>query len=89
MNPADSLTIYRFPVTELERFGFQLGQVPYLKQPFNPEDEEEMEKFRAREREWPEEVVFSFGDLVELYRDHAEHDPRIKSFVETVKEYVE
>ena len=30
-NPADSLSLYRFPVDELQPYGFTLGQVPYLR----------------------------------------------------------
>ena len=30
-NSADAMTLYRFPVDELQRYGFELGQVPYLK----------------------------------------------------------
>lgn len=30
-NPADAMSLYRFPVEDLQRYGFKLGQVPYLK----------------------------------------------------------
>ncbi len=34
--------------------------------------------------EFPEEVVFSIGDLKEYYANFATKDPRIKEFVERI-----
>jgi hypothetical protein len=48
-----------------------------------------MEKYRLLEKDWPEEQVFNFGDLVEFYKNFALKDERIKEFVERIKEYVE
>ena len=88
-NPADNLTLYRFPVDELQRYGLAQSEVPYLKAPSEDADEEELEKFEALERDFPEEVLFSLEDLVEYYRDFALADERIKDFVERIKEFVE
>jgi hypothetical protein len=88
-NPADALTLYRFPVVELQRHGFTEGQSPFLREPEDSDDEEAMEDYVARKAEWPEEIVFHFGDLVEFYRDFALKDERIKEFVEKMKEYLE
>lgn len=70
-NPADSLTLYRFPANELQRYGIKDGEMPFLREPVDSEDEEAMEIFREREKDWPEEVVFSFGDLIDYYRENA------------------
>ena len=40
------------------------------------------------EAEYPEEKVFSLRDLQGLYEGFAEHDPRVKEFVEKVTEMV-
>lgn len=73
-NPADALTLYRFPVDDLQRYGFTLGQVPYLKgyEVYSEEnldmvEEERREKWEALREEFPEEIVFSLNDLITYY----------------------
>jgi len=63
--------------------------VPYLKEPSDDLDDEEMERYQALERDFPEEVVFSLEDLVAYYRDFALSDERIKDFVERIKGFIE
>ena len=91
-NPADSLTLYRFPVDELEKYGCSQGEVPFFKSPYRDieeMDEEDQVKYKKLEEEFPEEIVFQIGDLVTFYQDCAIKDERIKEFVEKLKEYVE
>ena len=71
-NPADSMTLYRFPVEELSKRGFKESDIPYLK--------EEGYSF-------PEEEVFSLRDLSQLYKDFAMRDEQIKFFIEKITEY--
>jgi len=52
--------------------------------------DEKLKKDSATEEEdFPEEVVFKFGDLVNLYEGQAKYDETIKDFVEKIKEYFE
>lgn len=70
-NPADALTLYRFPVVELQKYGFSEAQKPFLHEPEDSEDEEAVARYHLLRQEWPEEVVFHLGDLVELYKEQA------------------
>jgi hypothetical protein len=63
--------------------------MPFLQEPEDEEDEEAMERYHRLRQDWPEEVVFHFGDLVDLYKEQALKDPRIKDFIEKLKEFVE
>ena len=74
-NPADSLSLYRFPFDDLQKYGFTEGEVPYGK------NEDEIANF-------PEEVVFSIKDLTLLYKDFATKDETIKDFVEKITELI-
>ena len=31
-NPADNMTLYRFPIDQLQKYGFKHGETPYLRQ---------------------------------------------------------
>jgi hypothetical protein len=79
-NPADSLTVYRFPLEELKACGLNEGQVPNLRLS-EDENVESIEDF-------PEQPVFGLGDMKEFYHDFAGKDPRIKDFVERVADFV-
>lgn len=70
-NPADSLTLYRFPVDELKKRNFSEGEVPYN---------------RDEEIDFPEEVVFSVKDFTELYSEFALKDESIKNYVEKLSD---
>lgn len=61
-NPADALTLYRFPLKELQVRGLNEGQVPIMKL----SDDENVEKSETIE-DFPEEPVFSIGDLTQFY----------------------
>ena len=39
-NLADNMTIYRFPVDELQKYGIPEGELPFLREPIDPDDEE-------------------------------------------------
>ena len=82
-NPADSITLYRFPIEELKARGLNEGQVPNLKISYD-----ETEKKSETLEEFPEDVVFSIGDLKQMYQDFAHIDSRIKEFVERITDYV-
>ena len=56
-NPADSMTLYRFPVSELQKYGLSLDETPYLKEP-DSDDEDAVLKYQKLEEEFPEELVF-------------------------------
>ena len=88
-NPADNLTLYRFPVDELERFEIEYGEMPYLKEPMDLSNDEEMWKYKQLEKEFPEEVVFSLNDIVTWYQQNSLQNETIKDFVEKVKNFVE
>ena len=79
-NPADALTVYRFPVEELRGRGCSEGEVPNLR----VNEDGESEKLE----DFPEQPVFSLADLKEFYRDFATKDPRIKEFVERMTDFV-
>lgn len=68
-NPADCLSLYRFPIESLKERGFSEGEVPYRKEGDN---------------DFPEEVVFSVRDLTIYYKDFAMIDERMKIFVEKI-----
>ena len=87
-NPADSMTLYRFPVEELQRYGLTLEETPYLRAP-DSDDEDAVQKHKALEEEFPEEMIFELGDLVDFYRKYAIEDHRIKEFVERIKVFIE
>lgn len=82
-NPADSMTLYRFPLDELKDRGLNEGQVPNLRLSDN-----EVEKKSETLEEFPEETVFSITDLKQFYEDFAQKDPRIKEFVERITDFV-
>ena len=58
-NPADSLTLYRFPIDELENYGFKIGQMPYLREATDEDEHEVLEKLEKLKQSWPEETVFT------------------------------
>jgi len=87
-NPADAMTLYRFPEDEMERFGFTLGDTPYMMEP-DSDDEDSIAKHKVLEKEFPEEVIFQLSDFVDFYRNYALEDERIKEFVEKIKQFVE
>jgi hypothetical protein len=68
------LTLYRFPIEELDNRGFTEGEVPYLEE--------------GEEASFPEEIVFSLKDIKELYRSFAFKDERIKDFIEKLTDMV-
>jgi hypothetical protein len=79
-NPADCLTLYRFPIESLQERGLKESQVPQMK--LNHDNDPE---FKAETiDEFPEEVVFSIVDLKEYYANFATKDERIKEFVERI-----
>ena len=79
-NPADSMTLYRFPIDELKERGLKESEVPQMK--INHDNDPE---FKAETiEEFPEEVVFSLSDLKEFYASFALKDERIKDFVERI-----
>jgi hypothetical protein len=91
-NPADNLTLYRFPVDELQSYGLSRGEVPYLKESEKGlEDlhEDELAAWQKKKDNFPEDVVFHLRDIVAFYQDFALKDERIKEFVEKLKEYIE
>ena len=83
-NPADAITLYRFPLDELKRRGYSEGEVPQLMT--NPDGDPTIKEETIDE--FPEEVVFSIGDLKEYYQNFATKDERIKDFVERVTDQV-
>ena len=83
------MTLYRFPVNELQRYNFKLGQTPFLPAAPDSEDEEETEKYETKAKDWPEESLFHLSDLVDYYKQFALKDERIKDFVEKIKDFVE
>ena len=82
------MTLYRFPADELERYGFTLGDTPYLMEP-DSDDEDSVAKHKILEQEFPEEAIFQLSDFVDFYRNYALEDERIKEFVEKIKVFVE
>jgi hypothetical protein len=78
------MTLYRFPLEELRERGLKEADVPLMK--INHDNDPE---FKAETIEtFPEEVVFSIGDLKEFYSNFAMRDQRIKDFVERITEQV-
>ena len=82
-NPADAMTLYRFPLEEQRARGLTEGQMPLIR----VSDDETIEKSESAE-DFPEEVVFSIADLKQYYADFAQRDARIKDFVERVTDFV-
>ena len=82
-NPAESINLFRFPIAELKSRGLSEGQIPTLqvKKDSLHEEHESIDDF-------PEEAVFSIGDLKQFYADFAQRDPRIKEFVESITDFV-
>lgn len=56
-NPADSMTLYRFPKEQLEKYGFKEGEVPHMKV------QDDLTKPPEDQEAFPEETVFSLADL--------------------------
>ena len=93
-NPADFMTLYRFPVADLKKYGLEAGSVPLMPPKpsndlFNRDIDKQQQTWEALEKEWPEESIFRLADLVQLYQDYAEQDERIKDFVEKMKTIIE
>ena len=66
-NAADNLTLYRFPVSELQKYGLK-NEVPYLRKPSTDDlDEEQQEEYSRLEQEFPEKTLFNLSDLVNFY----------------------
>ena len=103
-NPAEVLSLFRFPVDSLKEWHQDdidlsspaainqlTGEIPkYPKDPDQDPDLTKSEKIQANERnkQFPEETVFSLQDLATLYENYAVHDERIKDFVEKLVEFV-
>lgn len=84
------MTLYRFPIDELDKYGLKSSEVPYFRKPsIDDLDEETEEHYLKLEKEFPEDVLFSLSDLVEFYDNFALRDERIKEFVEKIKSFVE
>ena len=66
-NQADALTLYRFPIDELQSRGFTQGDIPFQK---------------GDEVDFPEEESFNLKDLTLCYQDFTMLDERFKAFVE-------
>lgn len=79
-NPADALTIYRFPIEELEKRNFSEGEVPYERFKEN-NDIQKPESF-------PEEAIFSLADLNLLYKHYSLKDESIKTFIESLSSII-
>lgn len=69
-NPADCMTLYRFPLDELKERGLKESEVPLMK--LNHDNDPEIKAETIEE--FPEEVVFSLGDLKEYYANFATKD---------------
>lgn len=82
-NPADAITLYRFPIEELKKRGLNEGEMPNLM--INHDDMIEKDETIS---EFPEQTVFSIDDLKLFYADFATKDPRIKEFVERITDFV-
>ena len=57
------MTLYRFSEDELERYGFLLGDTPYMMEP-DSEDEDSIAKHKVLEKEFHEETIFELSDFV-------------------------
>ena len=62
-NPADAITLYRFPLEELKQRGYSEGEVPKIR--INPDGDPSVKEETIDE--FPEETVFSIVDLKEYY----------------------
>eukprot|EP00347_Sterkiella_histriomuscorum_P005460 403356529 len=85
-NPADSMTIYRFPYEQQIIRGQKEGELPLMW--INNDDLEQVEKSETA-KEFPEQTVFNLNDLTLYYKDFALKDERIKNFVEQITNYVQ
>lgn len=61
--------------------------------PPNPDEDDsldhyEKEDMKKRNEEFPEEILFRLEDLEAFYAKYAEHDQRIKDFVERLADMV-
>ncbi|CDW77077.1 oligopeptidase b [Stylonychia lemnae] len=85
-NPADSMTIYRFPIDAHKIRGHVEGELPYMW--INHDNFEQVEKSETA-KEFPEQILFEVQDLTLLYKEFALRDENIKTFIENITEMLQ